>query len=76
MSVVAAALLVTALWLALAAVLGGCGACLSAACLSAARSEAADDHRWLWESSDRPARLARDAGLPASHPLARLRPAG
>jgi hypothetical protein len=72
MSVVAAALLVTALWLALAAVLGGCGACLS----SAARSEAADDHRWLWEPSDRPARLARDARLPASHPLARLRRAG
>ena len=59
MGVVVAAMIVTALWIVLGAVLHG------------GRELARDTggEAWWWESSDR---LARHPGLPPSHPVARL----
>jgi hypothetical protein len=64
---VAVVLIVTALWVVLGAVLSGCTSRQATGTRPVAAGEA-----WLWESLDCHARLARDAALPASHPLARL----
>jgi hypothetical protein len=60
-------LVLTALWMVLGAVLGGCSSRRAARELDGVAGEA-----WLWESLDRHARLAGAAALPASHPLARI----
>jgi hypothetical protein len=65
--IIAAIMIVTALWVLLGAILGGCSS-----------RPASGDRRWtaggawVWESLDRGARLVPGSGLPASHPLARL----
>jgi hypothetical protein len=63
----AVVMIVTALWMVLGAVLSGCSSRSVAGGRPGVQGEA-----WLWEALDRHARLARDAALPASHPLARL----
>jgi hypothetical protein len=63
MWIVVAVLILTAIWLALGAVLhGGRDAAAEAA-----------GQAWVWEASERSTGLACGGGLPSSHPLARLR---
>jgi hypothetical protein len=65
MKVLAAILIVTALWVVLGAVLGGC----------AGRRAAGDrpaGQPWVWQTLEGPDPLIGAGRLPASHPLARL----
>jgi hypothetical protein len=67
MKVVAAVMIVSALWAVLGGVLGGCSSRQVSEDRRAPAGEA-----WVWESLDRDARLAPSPALPDSHPLARL----
>jgi hypothetical protein len=69
MKVLAAVLIVTALWMLMARLLEGCGGLHGA---PATRSTAVVADAWMWEQHERVVSLSHHVELPSGHPLERL----